>query len=255
VERADREALTALAALPGFLASGPIVGPGELRLDEDAAHHMRVRRLAPGEAVRVTDGEGRAARGTIVAIDKRGADVTLTTVHEVPAPAPLHLLAPVADRERMLWLAEKAAELGAASWRAVSWRRSRSVSPRGEGEAFALKVRARMVSALLQSGGAWLPRVEPDVPVDRLPGVVPADGVRLLLDVAGAPLLGLAAGSVGLWLALGPEGGVEPAERDELVAAGFHLASLGGGILRFETAGVAALAVARAARAARGALA
>ncbi len=42
------------------------------------------------------------------------------------------------------------------------------------------------------------------------------------------------------------EGGLERAERDELVAAGFVPVSLGGNVMRFETAGVAALAVARA---------
>jgi 16S rRNA (uracil1498-N3)-methyltransferase len=34
------------------------------------------------------------------------------------------LLAPVADRDRMLWLAEKTVELGLTSWRPVVWRRS-----------------------------------------------------------------------------------------------------------------------------------
>jgi len=48
---------------------------------------------------------------------------------------------------------------------------------------------------------------------------------------------------------VGPEGGVEPAERDLLVARGFLPTSLGDNVLRFETAAVAALAAVRAARA------
>ena len=46
-------------------------------------------------------------------------------------------------------------------------------------------------------------------------------------------------------IAVGPEGGVEADERQRFVAAGFAPVSLGGNILRFETAGVAALAIVR----------
>jgi 16S rRNA (uracil1498-N3)-methyltransferase len=48
-------------------------------------------------------------------------------------------------------------------------------------------------------------------------------------------------------LALGPEGGLEDAERAELLDAGFTAVSIGPGILRFETAGAAGVAIARAA--------
>ena len=54
-------------------------------------------------------------------------------------------------------LAEKVTELGVTSWRPVVWRRSKSVSPRGEGPTFQGKVRGRMTSALIQSGSGWLP--------------------------------------------------------------------------------------------------
>jgi 16S rRNA (uracil1498-N3)-methyltransferase len=46
-------------------------------------------------------------------------------------------------------------------------------------------------------------------------------------------------------IALGPEGGVEPSEREQFLAAGFQRASLGPYVLRFETAGIAALAMVR----------
>lgn len=50
----------------------------------------------------------------------------------------------------------------------------------------------------------------------------------------------------GLVLALGPERGFGPADRDALRAAGFTLAHLGSRVLRVETAVVAALAITRA---------
>ena len=47
-------------------------------------------------------------------------------------------------------------------------------------------------------------------------------------------------------IAVGPEGGLEDSERAQFVDAGWRLVSLGVNVLRFETAGVAALAVVRA---------
>jgi 16S rRNA (uracil1498-N3)-methyltransferase len=49
-------------------------------------------------------------------------------------------------------------------------------------------------------------------------------------------------------LLFGPEGGLEPDERHALLAAGWQPARLAGTTLRFETAGLAAAAVVRAAQ-------
>ena len=157
-------------------------------------------------------------------------------------------LVPVADRDRMLWLAEKACELGCTSWRPVLWRRSRSVSPRGEGVAFQHKVMARMHSALAQSEGAWLPQVFPEAPLDRALLAAPP-GDRVVLDPTGSPMIGEAAGPLSepLVLAIGPEGGIEADELEALLGSGFRPVRLGPTILRFETAAVAALAIARTA--------
>jgi 16S rRNA (uracil1498-N3)-methyltransferase len=233
-----------------FAASDPLLAGGSVTLGEDAAHHIRVRRLEPGVRLRLVDGEGRVGEGTLVRLAKSSAIVDLDEVvtHE-PLP-PVHLLVPVADRDRMLWLAEKCAELALTSWRPVLWRRSRSVSPRGEGPGFQQKVRARMLAALAQCEGPWLPTLYPDATPERAVAATP-EGARLLLDPEGAPLATVAAAAAArglpVTIALGPEGGFEPDEHDRLVAAGFAAASLGGNILRLETAGVAAVAVVRAA--------
>jgi 16S rRNA (uracil1498-N3)-methyltransferase len=47
-------------------------------------------------------------------------------------------------------------------------------------------------------------------------------------------------------IALGPEGGMEQAERDAFIGAAFLPVKLGDTTLRFETAGVAAVAIAAA---------
>ena len=214
-------------------------------LGESEAHHARVRRLGAGDRVRLVDGAGTIAFGTLVRVTKAGAAIDVDAVSHVAPPPPVHLLAPVADRERMLWLAEKATELGLTTWRAVSWHRSRGVSPRGEGETFRAKVQARMISALTQSGGAWLPAILADADASEIIAAV-EPGVHLLLDATGEPILSVPL-TAPLTIAIGPEGGLEDDERERLALAGWMPISLGITTLRFETAGTAALAIARAA--------
>ncbi len=232
------------AAVATFFAADTLTVGATITLSEEAAHHIRVARVGLGECVGLRDGAGKAAVGTLVKISKSSALVDISETSELSRPAPIHLLAPVADRERMLWLAEKVTELGVTSWRPVVWRRSKSVSPRGEGPTFQAKVRARMQSALIQSGGGWLPDVFPESTVERAVAAAPL-GTRLLLARDGEPIVGVPMRTP-ITIALGPEGGMDQSERDAFIGAAFLPVKLGDSTLRFETAGVAAVAIAAA---------
>jgi 16S rRNA (uracil1498-N3)-methyltransferase len=238
VECTDRSAVATFFSADGFAVGATIT------LSEEAAHHMRVARVGVGQCVALRDGAGKAAVGTLVKVSKSSALVDIRETSDLPRPAPIHLLAPVADRERMLWLAEKVTELAVTSWRPVVWRRSKSVSPRGEGSTFQAKVRARMTSALIQSGGGWLPDVFPEATVERAVAAAPL-GTRLLLARDGEPIVGVPMRTP-ITIALGPEGGMEQTERDAFIGAAFLPVKLGDSTLRFETAGVAAVAIAAA---------
>ena len=216
----------------------------EVTLGAAAARHAAVRRLSEGEPIRLTDGAGLVAVGRIRAIARHEMVVKLRGIEEVPPLPRLEVLAPVADRERMLWLAEKCAELAITVWQPVVFSRSRSVVPRGEGEGFAAKVRARMVGALEQSGGAWLPEIRGELPLEKALTTVTAS-TRYVLDRAGIPMDATTAGH-GAAVTFGPEGGIEPSEHDALLRAAWKPASLVPTALRFETAGLAAVAILRA---------
>jgi 16S rRNA (uracil1498-N3)-methyltransferase len=203
-----------------------------------------VRRLETGDRIFLADGAGAHATGAIVRFGKKDADISIDDVVHAARPPAIHLLVPIADRDRMMWCAEKCAELGAASWTPVMWNRSRSVSPRGEGVAFAARIRARMTAALVQSRAPWLPEVRDDALLPAALSTVADGGTRLALDQRGTPIsLESFVGPV--TLAIGPEGGVEQSERELLRDAGFRSVSLGANVLRFETAAVAALAIVR----------
>lgn len=238
MERTDR------APVATFFTSEALASGGTVMLSEEAAHHIRVARVAVGESVALRDGVGKGAIGTLVKVSRTSALVDVLETVEMPRPAPIHLLSPVADRDRMLWLAEKVTEMGVTSWRPVVWRRSKSVSPRGEGPMFQAKVRARMTSALIQSGGGWLPDIFPEATIERAVAAAPP-GTRLLLAQDGEPISGVPLRTP-VTIALGPEGGVEPAERDAFIGAAFLPVKLAESTLRFETAGVAAVAIATA---------
>lgn len=234
-----------LPSVTTFHAEGSLESGAMVALPEGAAHHVRVKRMNVGDDVRVTDGRGRVAQGSIHRIARASVEVAVRDVMIVERPVTLVLHPPVGDRDRMLWLAEKATELAVTAWKPVVFHRSRSVAPRGEGEAFQARIRARMVSALEQSGGAWLPEIHPvtDVATAAHDTAMP---VRYLLD-AGGSRLDASDAATGAAVILGPEGGLQPEERTQLVAAGWRPVALASTILRFETAAVAAVAAIRAA--------
>ena len=224
---------------------------GELRegtradLSDDAAQHARVRRSAPGDPVQLVNGKGAVATGRITTLGKRGAGVDVESVNAVARPSALAVVVPVADRDRMLLAAEKCVELQVTEWHPVYFARSRSVSPRGEGERFREKLLARMRSALEQSGGAWLPQVMDEAEAADVWGRVMPAARRLLLQPGGQPIAtNVTSGPMAL--AVGPEGGFEESEIAAAERCDWIPASLGSTTLRFETAVIAAAAVIRA---------
>ena len=239
MERSDRASAVTFFSPDPFSAGVPV------SLGDDAAQHARVLRLTTGAPAELRDGQGGAARGSISRIAKRSVTIDVSDVWTLASLPPVHLLVPVADRDRMLLLAEKCTELAATSWRPVMWRRSRSVGPAGDGPAFQSRLKGRMIAALTQSGGGWLPEVHPSAPVSRAIAAAP-QGTRLLCDARAERGLIDVDMQLPVSIAIGPEGGLDEKERDEMIEGGFTPVSLVGATLRFETAGVAALAIVRA---------
>ena len=241
-------------SLPTFVTPELFAAGQTITLGEREAHHIRVLRLNIGTQVGLRDGHGLRGSGTLVRLAKRHAAVTVEHAVASEPPPAVHLMLPVADRERMMWLAEKATELGATSWRPVIWKRSRSVGPRGEGPTFTQKVAARMTAALEQCRGVWLPTLFPEATPERAVAATP-EGPRLLLDERGDPIATLVAEALDgarqhgagrlrpITIAVGPEGGLDESEVELLASAHFRSVSLGRSVLRFETAALAALAV------------
>ncbi|HEY2852898.1 MAG TPA: RsmE family RNA methyltransferase [Gemmatimonadaceae bacterium] len=228
-----------------FFADDSLATGRTVTLSEDVAQHARVRRIEPGDAIHLTNGRGSLATAVLERLTKSQGEARVEQVEELPRPASLRFFVPVADRERMLWLAEKGTELAITAWQPVMFHRSASVSPRGEGEKFAQKVRARMIAALEQSGGAWLPEILPELSLsDALVKAEAQDAARYYLERGGDPLMGARPRAADVMI--GPEGGVGDEERLLIIERHHWLpVSLGETTLRFETAGVVAAGILR----------
>jgi len=215
-------------------------------LDEEESRHVRSVRLTEGSPVAVTDGRGILRSARLGALRGSRREALLGEEIPVPPPAAVELAVAVGNRNRMLWLIEKAAEFGIESVSLLETERSRSVSDAGRSAAFRAKAERRALAALKQSGGAHLPEI---LALRELPGFLTefesrTGGAGFVLDRAGAPLARLLGGPAErITLLVGPEGGLSGREIEACERAGFRRAGLGPFILRFETAALAALAV------------
>lgn len=164
----------------------------------------------------------------------------------VEPPQARRLLQAVPDRERMLWIIQKAVELGASEVQPVATERANAGpgdGPRQDKSATWGRV-AR--TAARQCRRALIPPVQPVRPLAALLAERPAGERWLMLDwQAGQPLLELVPGLARQPLALlvGPEGGWSAAEQAALQVAGVTAVRLGPRLLRTETAAMAALAL------------
>lgn len=205
-------------------------------LDEDESHHLRVRRAESGEVVELRDGAGLAGQGVLQASGREWS-VTVTEAAMMPPPAALTLAVGAGDRERFLWLVEKAAELGVSRVVPLETERTAGVATRIRAS-HVEKLARRAVEATKQSGAHWSPDIG-DLEAFGHFIAQARSGARWLADAGG---VSPETSSGEITVLIGPEGGLTPAERADAVEAGWTAVSLGPNVLRFETAAIAAAA-------------
>lgn len=213
-------------------------------LDEGEAHHLRVRRAREQEGVEVLDGAGLVGTGRLVRVGSDWA-VDIETAERQTRRPELTLAVAAGDRERFSWMAEKAVELGVTAIVPLETERTAGVATR-VGAAHVAKLRRTVLEATKQCGAAWAPTVESPVPLSDFVGR-PIPGQGWLADLSGLTPPAALDGTP-LSVVIGPEGGFTSAERNALVHAGYKPRVLGSNTLRFETAALAAAAVAATAR-------
>ncbi|GAB2501680.1 16S rRNA (uracil(1498)-N(3))-methyltransferase [Lysobacter humi (ex Lee et al. 2017)] len=229
----------------------PLAEGAEVVLPEGpAAHLTRVLRLAVGDACVAFNGDGHDYAATLASVGKREARLRIGTASPVHRESPLRLvlLQGVARGEKMDLILQKSTELGVHGVRPVWSQRSDVRLDEARAAKRLDHWRGVVASACEQCGRAVVPDVTAPVPLAAALAALPP-GIRgLWLDPSGAHALQAmpAPGEAGLCLAVGPEGGWSPLDREQLQAAGFEGLRLGPRILRTETAGLAAIAALQA---------
>ena len=218
---------------------------GHAVMEGEAAHHLgRVLRAQPGQVYELSDGTAVwLGRIDNVARDRVEFQLTEPVGAQIPQLKTTLLLS-VVKFDAFEWALEKATELGVA--RIVPLAAARSEKSL---LAAASKRAQRWTKILLESSQQCrrvrLPLLDPLAKAESA-FCGHQDGVRVLLSEApdAKPLRTVLAGvqSDTAVLAIGPEGGWTEQEFGSARITGFQEASLGGLILRTETAVIASLA-------------
>lgn len=241
--------------MPRFHVDLPLAEGAELDLPPGAARHVQVLRMQPGQPLTLFNGQGGQWQARIARMGRSEVAVRVQT-HESVEREParrVHLALGMPANERMDWLVEKAAELGAASVQPLHTAHSvlrlsgdRAVKKQQHWQQVA-------IAACEQCGG------------NRVPPVHAVADLANWWPTARAPLrcvLSLAEGSQPLAQVLaaqpqaeviflsGPEGGLSSSEDAQARNAGFVPVGLGPRVLRAETAALSALVQALSAHAA-----
>lgn len=211
----------------------------ELPQDE-AAHAIRVLRLAEGSEVMLTDGKGSFYRAEIDMISGKRCYVRIV---ETIMPDPLwrghlHLaMAPTKNMDRIEWFAEKATEIGFDELTFLDCRFSERRVVKTE------RVEKILVSAMKQSLKPTLPMLNGMTPFDRFVSQ-PFEGQKFIAHCyegeKEALLQALQPGENALVL-IGPEGDFSPEEVQKAMTYGFRPITLGRSRLRTETAALVAV--------------
>lgn len=237
-------------ALHRFFAVEGESGVGVLPLAPSDVHHLRdVLRLVPGDEIIVVS----AGTATLTRLTEVGEQVSGERVGEIAAPRlpRVTLAQALAKGEKMDDVVRQATEIGVA--RIVPFAAERSVVKLDAGKAAARVNRWRRIAAeaAKQSQRVDLPAVLEVAEFAALPGQLAGSLVLVCWeDAADAPGIGRAIreaapdADADVAVVVGPEGGFTADEVAALEASGAVAVSLGDTVLRTETAGVVATAIA-----------
>lgn len=227
------------------------LAPGQTaRLTETVSRHaLGALRLRVGDGLVLFNGDGTECEAELVQ-GGREAQARVLSCRPVSRESPLTvtLAQGISSGERMDYTLQKAVELGVARIQPLTMRRTVVRLDADKRMRRRAHWQGVVMSACEQCGRAHLPAVEDILDFsDWLATPAAGNGLRLLLDPdARTRLRDLPPAESPLILLAGPEGGLDPVERDAALRRGFRPICLGPRILRTETAAVAALAAMQA---------
>lgn len=211
-------------------------------LTADEARHLReVLRLKPGDEVSVFDGAGKEFRAHVAQARREFAELELEDEIEPARPeSPLHITLAVAllKGEKFDLVVQKATELGVMKFVPLITRYA-DIKLRDEADATKRVARWQRIAleAAKQSGRAVVPQVTLPIPLQS----VFKNPCFLFSEKEGHGLTKMQTDQI--TAIIGSEGGWSDEELDQARQAGVEIVTLGGRILRAETAAITAAAL------------
>ena len=228
-----------LAELDGAAPGGRVAVTGD-----EGRHAAVVKRITPGESVLLADGRGKAVRGPVVEVDKRG--IVVEVAECLTSPERPHRWVGVqalAKGDRSDLAVETMTELGVDE--VVAWQASRSIV-RWSGDKATkglAKWQATAREASKQSRRFRVPQLATASTRQLCERIAEADLALVLHEAAATELAGVELPEHGeVLFVVGPEGGISPEELDAFHTAGARPVLVSDAVLRTSTAGVVALA-------------
>lgn len=217
-------------------------------LEGDEAKHLgQVLRVQPGATITVFDGLGNFAEARVLAVSKQRVDLMLELAESKPSPLPEITLAQAIPKgKNMDWIVQKAVELGVSKIQPLVTRNT-IVSP---GDEKAEKWRRTALEACKQCAQFTIPAIADPLTFDTWIQSHEPSELRIIASLAENPknfreTLAAHPDIESITLLIGPEGDFTPQETAAALAGGFIPVSLGGLVLRVETATLFSLSAVR----------
>jgi 16S rRNA (uracil1498-N3)-methyltransferase len=206
--------------------------------EDESKHAIRVLRLCQGDAVELINGRGGVFRAEVAEPEAKRCQLRIVREQQVPRrPYSVHVaVAPTKNLDRMEWFVEKAVEVGVE--RITFLRCARS-----ERRELKLDRLERIaVSALKQSGQAWLPQLDELTDFAAFVRTLAPESTFIahLAEGERTSLAQVAATGMSSCILIGPEGDFTPDEIGLALERGIRPVTLGQTRLRTETAALAA---------------
>lgn len=230
-----------------FYVSRNAIQDGTAHLSSDQSHHLRdVLRIGAGEIVEVFDGEGTGYTGEVAFLN---STVSIHNLEQLPSRqphVPLILAAALIKTAKFEWVLQKATELGVHEIVPVKTRRSEIQIPQHKIVQRCERWDRIVREASRQCGRYSAPRVRQPLDYPEMLRCEDFSGSTKVLFYENAaelwrPDARMLSGSLVLFV--GPEGGWDNGEIEQAGRAGCRVCSLGGWILRAETAAIAAVSI------------
>lgn len=215
---------------------------GIAQLDEvEARHAVQVLRKQVGDAMQLTDGEGRLYEGTIIEVGKKNCLIGINSTIEAynERPFKLHIaIAPTKNIDRFEWFLEKATEIGITEITPLICKRSEREVIKWE------RLNGVLLSAMKQSLKAYLPKLNEAIDFQEFMKKYFSEGQNFIghcIENAEKQLLSrMYKKGKNSVILIGPEGDFTEGEIAMALSKNFKAVSLGDSRLRTETAGVVA---------------